>query len=38
MPVPSKRLKDLIEGTVDHHASQHWPAMEEVTMGRADDA
>lgn len=32
MPVPSKRLKDLIEGTVDHHASQHWPALEEVTI------
>jgi hypothetical protein len=32
MPVPSRRLKDLIEGTVDHHASQHWPALEEVTI------
>ena len=32
MPVPSKRLKDLIEGTVDHHASQRWPALEEVTI------
>jgi len=29
MPVPSRRLKDLIEGTVDHHASQRWPALEE---------
>jgi hypothetical protein len=33
MPVPSKRLKDLIEGTVDHHASQRWPTLEEVTIG-----
>ena len=32
MPVPPKRLKDLIEGTVDHHASQAWPALEEVTI------
>ena len=32
MPVPAKRLKDLIEGTVDHHASQRWPALEEVTI------
>ena len=32
MPVPSRRLKDLIEGTVDHYASQHWPALEEVTI------
>ena len=32
MPVPSRRLKDLTEGTVDHHASQRWPALEEVTI------
>jgi hypothetical protein len=32
MPVPSRRLKDLIEGTVDHHASQCWPTLEEVTI------
>jgi len=32
MPVPSRRLKDLIEGTDDHNASQHWPALEEVTI------
>ena len=32
MPVPSRRLKELIEGTVDHHASQRWPALEEVTI------
>jgi len=32
MPVPSRRLKDLIEGTVDHHASRRWPALEEVTI------
>lgn len=24
--------KELIEGTVDHHASQRWPALEEVTI------
>ncbi len=30
--MPSRRLKDLIEGTVDHHASQRWPALEEVTI------
>ena len=32
MPVPPRRLKDLIEGTVDHHASQRWPTLEEVTI------
>ncbi|HUL28264.1 MAG TPA: hypothetical protein VLW44_21075 [Streptosporangiaceae bacterium] len=32
MPVPSTRLKDLNEGTIDHHASQRWPALEEVTI------
>ena len=32
MPVPPKRLKELIEGTVDHHASVRWPALEEVTI------
>ncbi len=32
MPVPSKRLRDLIEGTVDHHACTCWPALEEVTI------
>ena len=32
MPVPSRRLKELIEGTVDYHASQRWPALEEVTI------
>jgi hypothetical protein len=32
MPVPSRHLKELIEGTVDHHASQRWPALEEVTI------
>ena len=30
--MPSRRLKELIEGTVDHHASQRWPALEEVTV------
>jgi hypothetical protein len=32
MPVPPKHLKDLIEGTVDNHASQAWPALQEVTI------
>jgi hypothetical protein len=32
MPVPSKRLKELVEGTVDHHASKHWPVLGEVTI------
>src|ERR1039457_5783904 len=32
MPVPSSRLKELIEGTVDHHASQRWPTLEEVAI------
>ena len=32
MPVPSKRLKDLIEGTVDHHASLTCPDLQEVTI------
>jgi hypothetical protein len=32
MPVPTKRLKELTEGTVDHHASQRWPALHEVTI------
>lgn len=32
MPVPAKRLKELIEGTVDHHAAQHWPVLKEVTI------
>ena len=30
--MPSRRLKELIEGTVDHYASQRWPALEEVTI------
>ncbi len=30
--MPSRRLKEQIEGTVDHHASQRWPALEEVTI------
>jgi hypothetical protein len=32
MPVPPKRLKELIEGTAGHHASKRWPALEEVTI------
>ena len=32
MPVPSRRLKDLIEGTVDHHASLTCPDLQEVTI------
>src|SRR5665811_319529 len=33
MPVPSRRLKDLIAGALDHHASQRWPTLAEVTVG-----
>ncbi|HEX9352218.1 MAG TPA: hypothetical protein VF933_00130, partial [Streptosporangiaceae bacterium] len=32
MPVPSRRLKKLIEGTVDHHASLTHPDLQEVTI------
>jgi hypothetical protein len=32
MPVPPKRLKDLVEGTVDHHASTTHPALQEITI------
>ncbi len=32
MPVPPRRLKDLIEGTVDHHASLTCPDLQEVTI------
>lgn len=32
MPVPAKHLKELIEGTVDHHAAHHWPVLQEVTI------
>jgi hypothetical protein len=32
MPVPPKRLKDLTEGTVDHHASLTFPDLQEVTI------
>lgn len=32
MPAPPRRLKDLIEGTVDHHASQTHPDLQEVTI------
>jgi hypothetical protein len=30
--VPSKRLKDLIEGTAGHRASGHWPALDEAAI------
>ena len=33
MPVPSRRLKDLTAGALDHHASRRWPALAEVTVG-----
>jgi hypothetical protein len=33
VPVPPKRLKDMIEGTVDHYASQTYPDLQEVTIG-----
>ncbi|WP_239396926.1 hypothetical protein [Frankia sp. CiP3] len=32
MPVPAKRLKDLVEGTVDHRASQTHPTLQEITI------
>ena len=32
MPAPPKRLKDLIEGTVDHHASLTYPDLQEITI------
>jgi hypothetical protein len=32
MPAPPKRLKDPIEGTVDHHASVTHPDLQEVTI------
>ena len=32
MPVPSKRLKELTEGTVDHHASLTHPDLQEITV------
>lgn len=32
MPVPSKRLKELTDGTIDHHASGRWTALQEVTI------
>ncbi len=32
MPVPSRRLKELIAGTVDHHASLTCPDLQEVTI------
>ncbi|MGH3301266.1 MAG: hypothetical protein ACRDOK_06150 [Streptosporangiaceae bacterium] len=36
MPVPPKRLKDLIEGTVDHHASLTHPDLQEAAKSRHD--
>jgi hypothetical protein len=32
MPVPPRRLKELTEGTVDHHASLTHPGLQEVTI------
>jgi hypothetical protein len=32
MPIPSRALKDHIEGSLDHYASQAWPQLEEVTI------
>jgi hypothetical protein len=32
MPVPSRRLKDRIEGTVDHHASHARPDLQQITI------
>jgi hypothetical protein len=33
MPIPSRALKDQVEGSLDHYASQAWPQLEEVTIG-----
>lgn len=30
--MPARRLKDLVEGTVDHHASQTHPDLQEITI------
>lgn len=30
--MPPKRLKDIVEGTVDHHASQTHPDLQEITI------
>ena len=32
MPIPSRALKDHLEGSLDHYASQAWPQLEEVTI------
>jgi hypothetical protein len=32
MPVPPKRAKELVEGTVDHHASKTHPGLQEITI------
>ncbi|MCW2944561.1 MAG: hypothetical protein JWR24_1278 [Actinoallomurus sp.] len=32
MPVPSKRVKGITEGTVDHHASLTHPDLQEITI------
>lgn len=32
MPVPSRRVKDLTEGTVGHHASRTHPDLQEITI------
>lgn len=32
MPVPSRRVKELTEGTVDHHASLTHPELQEITI------
>jgi hypothetical protein len=32
MPIPPARLKTLLGGQLDFHASQRWPQLEEVTI------
>ncbi len=32
MPVPSRRVKETAEGTVDHHASLTHPELQEITI------
>lgn len=32
MPIPTARMKTLLGGQLDFHASQRWPELEEVTV------
>ena len=37
MPAPAKRLKDLIEGTVDHHVTIRWRGLFGCLIAWAGD-